>query len=202
MSKYPSVMCKLCSEPFETQVKIDPAIYALVPALRVGANTFICPHCQQRAEYSEQDFLYTPAQAQELASFGKIVKAFIDYVEAGETPLATASELLAELQYANARNDVSYLHNSSKLSGLRKWLPNSPEKIAAYIAIADVLLRLLSRDPGTTIEYNTVINQLNQTIVVTQPATGSSETAPKIGRNDRCPCGSGKKFKHCHGSAK
>ena len=22
---------------------------------------------------------------------------------------------------------------------------------------------------------------------------------PKIGRNDPCPCGSGKKFKHCHG---
>ena len=24
-------------------------------------------------------------------------------------------------------------------------------------------------------------------------------TQPKVGRNDLCPCGSGKKFKHCHG---
>ena len=24
-------------------------------------------------------------------------------------------------------------------------------------------------------------------------------TGPKTGRNDPCPCGSGKKFKHCHG---
>jgi uncharacterized protein len=23
---------------------------------------------------------------------------------------------------------------------------------------------------------------------------------PKVGRNERCPCGSGKKFKHCHGA--
>jgi SEC-C motif-containing protein len=23
--------------------------------------------------------------------------------------------------------------------------------------------------------------------------------APKVGRNDPCPCGSGKKYKHCHG---
>ncbi|WP_198531158.1 SEC-C metal-binding domain-containing protein, partial [Thauera phenolivorans] len=23
---------------------------------------------------------------------------------------------------------------------------------------------------------------------------------PKVGRNDPCPCGSGKKYKHCHGS--
>jgi preprotein translocase subunit SecA len=22
---------------------------------------------------------------------------------------------------------------------------------------------------------------------------------PKVGRNDLCPCGSGKKYKHCHG---
>ncbi len=25
-------------------------------------------------------------------------------------------------------------------------------------------------------------------------------TVPKVGRNDACPCGSGKKYKHCHGS--
>ncbi|HEX4233502.1 MAG TPA: UPF0149 family protein [Caldimonas sp.] len=25
--------------------------------------------------------------------------------------------------------------------------------------------------------------------------------APKVGRNDPCPCGSGRKFKHCHGAA-
>jgi uncharacterized protein len=24
--------------------------------------------------------------------------------------------------------------------------------------------------------------------------------APKVGRNDPCPCGSGKKFKQCHGA--
>ncbi|MFZ4618249.1 MAG: SEC-C metal-binding domain-containing protein, partial [Rectinemataceae bacterium] len=24
-------------------------------------------------------------------------------------------------------------------------------------------------------------------------------SAEKVGRNDPCPCGSGKKYKHCHG---
>jgi preprotein translocase subunit SecA len=23
---------------------------------------------------------------------------------------------------------------------------------------------------------------------------------PKVGRNEPCPCGSGKKYKHCHGA--
>jgi SEC-C motif-containing protein len=26
--------------------------------------------------------------------------------------------------------------------------------------------------------------------------------APKVGRNEPCPCGSGKKYKHCHGAVK
>ena len=35
-----------------------------------------------------------------------------------------------------------------------------------------------------------------------QPAPGPvKRAAPKVGRNDPCPCGSGKKFKKCHGQA-
>ena len=26
-----------------------------------------------------------------------------------------------------------------------------------------------------------------------------AQAGPKVGRNEPCPCGSGKKFKHCHG---
>ena len=34
--------------------------------------------------------------------------------------------------------------------------------------------------------------------VVQQPVRRES---PKVGRNDPCPCGSGEKFKKCHGAA-
>jgi preprotein translocase subunit SecA len=30
-------------------------------------------------------------------------------------------------------------------------------------------------------------------------AAVSASDVPKVGRNDPCPCGSGKKYKHCHG---
>lgn len=30
--------------------------------------------------------------------------------------------------------------------------------------------------------------------------TASGNSVPKVGRNDPCPCGSGKKYKHCHGA--
>jgi SEC-C motif-containing protein len=33
-----------------------------------------------------------------------------------------------------------------------------------------------------------------------QPRKQPARTAPKPGRNDPCPCGSGKKYKRCHGA--
>jgi preprotein translocase subunit SecA len=57
--------------------------------------------------------------------------------------------------------------------------------------------------------------QISTTVTSSGPATGAPAPAPeqeivlptvtirrempKVGRNDPCPCGSGKKFKQCHG---
>ena len=38
------------------------------------------------------------------------------------------------------------------------------------------------------------IRKNNQQIDPNDPSTWG-----KVGRNDLCPCGSGKKYKHCHG---
>jgi preprotein translocase subunit SecA len=32
-----------------------------------------------------------------------------------------------------------------------------------------------------------------------QPASPQIREGRKVGRNEPCPCGSGKKYKHCHG---
>ena len=39
-----------------------------------------------------------------------------------------------------------------------------------------------------------------ETAPVPAPVRRAAPAAPKIGRNDLCPCGSGKKFKKCHGA--
>ncbi|HQL70863.1 MAG TPA: SEC-C metal-binding domain-containing protein, partial [Bacteroidales bacterium] len=33
-----------------------------------------------------------------------------------------------------------------------------------------------------------------------KPSNQPVKVEKKVGRNDPCPCGSGKKFKHCHGA--
>jgi preprotein translocase subunit SecA len=46
-----------------------------------------------------------------------------------------------------------------------------------------------------------VLNQLReQAAAVPQPTRRPATAGPRIGRNDPCPCGSGKKFKKCHGA--
>ena len=36
-------------------------------------------------------------------------------------------------------------------------------------------------------------------VETTLDATTQAVAVPRVGRNDPCPCGSGKKYKHCHG---
>ena len=55
-------------------------------------------------------------------------------------------------------------------------------------------------------EEQATYSKLYKDIRETTSATGTTTTAKsvktqqqKVGRNDDCPCGSGKKFKKCHG---
>ena len=56
---------------------------------------------------------------------------------------------------------------------------------------------------------NDVIKLLYNLNIVVSPSNGNEKTLEtkkergnfkKTGRNEKCPCGSGKKFKHCHGN--
>ncbi len=48
-------------------------------------------------------------------------------------------------------------------------------------------------------EANSDEGEPQRRAVAQEPPGTLRNAAPKIGRNDPCPCGSGKKFKHCHG---
>ena len=53
-------------------------------------------------------------------------------------------------------------------------------------------------DAGEVVEARFGEEAAAAAAVATAPATVVRD-GPKVGRNDPCPCGSGKKFKHCHG---
>ena len=51
--------------------------------------------------------------------------------------------------------------------------------------------------PGESAQRQAAQN-VNRSAAPQEPATAD----PRIGRNDLCPCGSGKKYKNCHGKDK
>ncbi|WP_422480454.1 preprotein translocase subunit SecA [Pleomorphochaeta sp. DL1XJH-081] len=89
-------------------------------------------------------------------------------------------------------------------------------EIRAYIAVLMVRVKIQSSEtqnrsqrptPGRIVETHGAVSQFGspgQTGRVQGAQPGQApvqvrRTTPKVGRNDPCPCGSGKKYKHCHG---
>jgi preprotein translocase subunit SecA len=73
------------------------------------------------------------------------------------------------------------------------WLNKSVETAQKRVEQRNYLIRKRS------LEYDDVMNKQREVVYGFRNVTVRREV-PKVGRNDPCPCGSGKKFKHCHGS--
>jgi preprotein translocase subunit SecA len=85
-----------------------------------------------------------------------------------------------------------------------------PDDIAAMEAAAETrhqheLDAAVARHPGdpeeSLVDPQAALARMKQAAGSVPPREPPTATAPKIGRNDLCPCGSGKKFKKCHGAA-
>lgn len=166
-------------------------------------SRFVCPRCKSVENIPDGTFQNT-------------VKGFIRLLEGSQEPIQKAKEILTKLNNAKNDNNLSELNNDESLALLRNWLPNTPQKLAAYIAILTFILNFLIHKPDEKIQYNQLfINQYNEYIIGkdffnnkdqignsinSQPPIISPDKTniPKVGRNDPCPCGSGKKYKKCH----
>ena len=95
------------------------------------------------------------------------------------------------------RAHLQYLEQLRQVIGLRSYGQKDP--LSEFKKEAFTLFELLLEKVKTDIikfllNMNLVLT--NQTDKKKQPL----ETSQKVGRNDKCPCGSGKKYKHCCGS--
>jgi preprotein translocase subunit SecA len=84
------------------------------------------------------------------------------------------------------RNEVT-----QKLAQIRPMTEEEQRAMAEQMAAQQAVLQ------------QAALQQASQTALEAAPAAGFDETDPSTwgnpGRNEPCPCGSGKKFKHCHG---
>jgi hypothetical protein len=98
-------------------------------------------------------------------SFKATVEGFINILEKFPNPLDTAKDLLSALESIKAPSDLDKIKINPKFSPFSGWLPNTPEKIAAYVAIIYSIIQLLTQKPAVQIEYNNYfIEQYNKTV--------------------------------------
>ncbi len=95
------------------------------------------------------------------------------------------------------RTHLQYLEQLRQVIGLRSYGQKDPlsEFKKEAFTLFEILLEKVKAD---VIKF-----LLNMNLVFTNEAEQKKQpsgTNQKIGRNDKCPCGSGKKFKHCCGS--
>jgi hypothetical protein len=81
-------------------------------------------------------------------------------VKESNSPLKDIREILAALKEASDTRDYQSLEKNSKYSKLKKWIPDTPEKLAAYAALISLVFQLLSNGHPESIQINnTFINQ-------------------------------------------
>jgi preprotein translocase subunit SecA len=73
--------------------------------------------------------------------------------------------------------------------GGKRMLPNQPPRRSQGVATKAAA--------GSGFQGN---SEDNPEIPAPRPVPQTVRTGPKVGRNDLCPCGSGKKYKNCHGA--
>ena len=99
------------------------------------------------------------------------------------------------------RSHLQYLEQLRQVIGLRQYGQKDP--LSEFKKEAFVLFEgLLSKIKNDLIKLLLNLNILVSSGEENQKIKKDSEEIDfkKVGRNDKCPCGSGKKFKYCHGN--
>ena len=100
------------------------------------------------------------------------------------------------------RSHLQYLEQLRQVIGLRQYGqkdPLSEFKKEAFVLFESLLLKIKNDLIKFLLNLNIVVsNEEKKQNNVEKIKENKSEK--KVGRNEKCPCGSGKKFKHCHGN--
>jgi len=110
--------------------------------------------------------------------------------------------LIGNFNYFNIASEIS--NKASELKSLKDLLPKTRTELYMVIGIIVSVLVFIqqcrSNNTPTSVNQiidNTVPVSTKKLPPIVAPKTDTLKT--NLSRNDKCHCGSGKKFKHCHG---
>lgn len=146
------LQCQSCKRIFSSGINLGVGATATLKG-----NVSQCPFCKSMENIPDGTFKGT-------------VKGIVKILEQSDSPLSTAKDLLDALEKSRTPEDLAKIKQSSKFAKFKKWIPNTPEKLAAYIAIIYTIIQLLIKSPRMHIEYNEtfvkIYNQKIETLIV------------------------------------
>jgi preprotein translocase subunit SecA len=98
------------------------------------------------------------------------------------------------------RSHLQYLEELRQVIGLRSYGqkdPLSEFKKEAFVLFEGLLERIKTDIIKFLLNININISETDNEQDIKEEQKSQEQ---KVGRNEKCPCGSGKKFKHCHGN--
>ena len=99
------------------------------------------------------------------------------------------------------RSHLQYLEQLRQVIGLRQYGqkdPLSEFKKEAFVLFEGLLTKIKNDLIKLLLNLNIIVDPKNQREF--KKTENQAKDFKKVGRNEKCPCGSGKKFKHCHGN--
>ena len=100
------------------------------------------------------------------------------------------------------RSHLQYLEQLRQVIGLRQYGqkdPLSEFKKEAFVLFEGLLLKIKNDLIKFLLNLNIVVSNEEKSDYK-ERVKEVDKLEKKVGRNEKCPCGSGKKFKHCHGN--
>ena len=101
------------------------------------------------------------------------------------------------------RSHLQYLEQLRQVIGLRQYGqkdPLSEFKKEAFILFEGLLEKIKNDLIKFLLNLNIVVSDQEEERKIVNETKVDTNEGKKVGRNEKCPCGSGKKFKHCHGN--
>ena len=101
------------------------------------------------------------------------------------------------------RSHLQYLEQLRQVIGLRQYGqkdPLSEFKKEAFVLFEGLLAKIKNDLIKFLLNLNIVVPSQEEEKEVVDVTKEKIKEEKKVGRNEKCPCGSGKKFKHCHGN--
>ncbi len=147
---------------------------------------------------------------------GQLFEACCEPILTGRQPAATAEKLMRARFTAHVAHDFKFLHATYRPTSGTPYVAETGEPTMAWTKLvvhahevtdnpdkAFVDFSAYGTEEGVekVLQEKAEFHRINGTWLYTRearlgPAPYKSAT-PKVGRNDPCPCGSGKKYKQC-----